>query len=77
MTATTYRVSTKNDVRPAFAVRATTYERAAEIANHKLNGRRAFARRTTGNHGMSGWFTSYYALDSNVSNSTGYAFHVM
>jgi hypothetical protein len=74
-----YRISQRHEI--LFDVRAESYERAADIAAHRLYGRRRIsAQRTTGNRELSGYFQAYRDVSAQnppyCLTSVGEAFHV-
>lgn len=56
--------------------RATDYHAAALSAARRLYGRRATARRVTGEPGYNGIFQAYEPMRGGGLNSTGEPFHV-
>ena len=84
-TCEAFTISTRTGER--FVICAPNHSQAALIAGTVLNatvGRggwvcpaRFTVIRTTGIHGLSGWFQGYVALRDGTLNSTGPSFHVM
>jgi hypothetical protein len=60
----------------AYSPLATSYQEAADKAARRIGGKRAWALRTTGTVGMSGYFQAYRALGGGESTSVGAPFPV-
>lgn len=73
----TYTISRQFDT--LFRVKAENYTSAATKAARRLYGRKATARRTTGDLGMSGYFQAYEPVAQRLGgglSSIGDPFHV-